>query len=144
MLFQRTCVVVFCLLIAGTGTVPAQDTGKGTPGCREINLKGLKLDPPAAKSSWMTPTKITSAVELANAFPNKDTQDKIAKQVDFMKDYLLYFRWQGSGGDKLSFLPFREGSEILFTYKAGLTDDIKHHTKLYALDKTIKWMTKSP
>src|SRR5262245_2630941 len=101
MFIKRIVGGLVCLLAASAGLAPtlAQDAGKGASGFREIDLKGLNLAPVPAVASWNKPTKITSAQELAKAFPDKEAQVKIAKQVDFIKDYLLYFRWTGSGGD---------------------------------------------
>ena len=104
---------------------------------KEISLKDLKLDPAPPNNDVKKRTNITSAAQLAKAFPDKVTQDKIAKQVDFAKQYLVYFRWSGSGGDKLTVSVDKTAGKpvVVFQYEAGLTDDLRHHARLFAIDK---------
>jgi hypothetical protein len=51
-------------------------------------------------SAWNKPIVIKSQDEAAKHF-GKDALDAIAKKVDFKKQIVLLFAWQGSGGDKL-------------------------------------------
>jgi hypothetical protein len=105
---------------------------------KEISLKDLKLGPASPNNDVKKRTNITSAAQLAKAFPDKDTLDKIAKHVDFAKQYLVYFRWSGSGGDKLTVSIDKTASKpaVIFEYVAGLTDDLRQHAKLFAIDKS--------
>lgn len=111
---------------------------------QEINIKGLKIPPVDPQASVYKPAKITSTMELAKIFPAQETQEKISKQVDFKKQYLLYFRWTGSGGDKITpvLKMATTGPVIVFQYKAGLTDDVAHHARLFALKQGTKWEAK--
>src|SRR3954452_18458820 len=70
---------------------------------REIDLKGFTRA--MTRGVATKPTRITNAEELAKAFPDTDQEwlDRIAKQVDFENDELLFFAWTGSNTDKLSF-----------------------------------------
>ena len=63
--------------------------------------------------------------------------DQIAKQADFSKEYLLYFRWNGVADDELSFAlkaPF-----VVITFKPGEAKNKEIHAHLYALPKNTKW-----
>jgi hypothetical protein len=102
---------------------------------KEISLKGLKADNP--KSSVTKPTEIKTAVELEKAFPQKDTVDAIKKEVDFDKQKLVFFAWSGSGGDKITATADKD--DVTFTYKGGLTRDIRPHYHLFAIPKDAKF-----
>jgi hypothetical protein len=71
------------------------------PVVREIDLKGFHTEHP--KNDFAKPTKINTQAELAKIIPDKGWQSKIAKRVDFGKEYLLFFAWSGSSEDWLSF-----------------------------------------
>ncbi len=93
---------------------------------------GLAMDP-------SKPTiKITSAEELAKAIPGKEWQDRIGKQVDFAKEYLLFFAWGGSSGDQLAFR-FEDGKGVVFTYSQGVKDDLRPHYRMFAIRKDMNW-----
>jgi len=105
---------------------------------REIDLNGFTRA--RTKGVASKPTKITNAEELAKAFPDSDEEwlDRIAKQVDFEKDELLFFAWTGSGTDRLSFKveQTKKGPVVVFSYKQGLGDDIpRPRFRLYAIAK---------
>jgi len=102
---------------------------------REVDLKGYEVN--AKNRGQVTkPTKIASAEELAKALPGKDVAEKIGKQVDFSKEYLLLFRWSGSGQDKLS---AGGDKKAVFTLKRGLTRDLRPHLHLFAVAKDAEW-----
>jgi hypothetical protein len=101
---------------------------------KEIELKDLKKSPAFAGAN--KPTEITSADELAKAIPDEDAVAKIKKDVDFAKVKLVLFAWEGSGGDKVT--PSTEKDEVTFTYKAGLTRDLRQHMHLFAVPKDAK------
>jgi hypothetical protein len=81
------------------------------------------------------PMKITSAEELKKAFG--DNVDKVASKTDFSKEYLLLFKWAGSGGDKLT--ASTEKKAVVFTLKRGMTKDLKMHAHLFAIAKDVEW-----
>jgi hypothetical protein len=116
---------------------PAKDAKQAV---KEIDLKGLKRAP-AEGGDVKKPTVITSAEELAKAFPEEELQGRIKKEVDFDKQRLLFFAWAGSGGDKLDFKveDGKKGPEAVFTYRTGLTRDLRGHFHLYVLPKDATW-----
>jgi hypothetical protein len=118
-------------LVCLTGTLAAQ----AADDVKEIALKGLKADMPMTRPNQ--PTEIKTAEELAKVFPQKEVVDAIKKEVDFAKQRLVFFAWAGSGGDKITATTAKD--EVTFTYKGGLTRDLRSHFKLFAIPKDAKF-----
>ncbi|HEY7308795.1 MAG TPA: hypothetical protein VH643_05450 [Gemmataceae bacterium] len=111
---------------------------------REIDLKGFTRAKTRGVAS--KPTKITNAEELAKAFPDMDEKwlDRIANQVDFEKDELLFFAWTGSNTDRLSFKVegTKKGPLVVFSYEQGRGDDMPSPKfRLFAIAKN--WRVES-
>src|SRR5262245_27995203 len=111
---------------------------------REIDFNGFTRAKTRGVAS--KPTKITSAEELAMAFRDSDEEwlGRIARQVDFEKDELLFFAWTGSNTDRLSFKveETRKGPVVVFRYEQGRGDDMPHPKFcLYAVAKN--WRVES-
>jgi hypothetical protein len=111
---------------------------------REIDLKGFTRT--KTRGVATKPTRITNSEELANAFPDSDEEwlDRIAKQVDFEKEELLFFAWTGSATDTLSFEieQTKRGSVVVFIYTQGQGEDIpRARFRLYA--STKNWRVES-
>jgi hypothetical protein len=92
------------------------------------------------------PTRITSAEELGKAFPDGDEEwfDRIASQVDFEKEEMLFFAWTGSATDNLSFKveETKQGPVVVFSYQQGRGDDIpRPRFRLFAVAKN--WRVES-
>ena len=105
---------------------------------REIDLKGFTRTRTTGVAT--KPTRITNAEELAKAFPDTDKEwlNRIARQVDFDKEELLFFAWKGSATDMLSFKidQTRQGPIAVFSYKQGFGDDVpRPQLRLYAIAK---------
>lgn len=105
----------------------------------------LKVAPEKAvfkDSVWSKPIVIKSQDEAAKHF-GKDALEVLAKQVDFKKQIVLVFAWQGSGGDKLEYSILESFPEqIPFSLKPGATDDIRAHSRVFALRSNVKWSVK--
>jgi hypothetical protein len=90
-------------------------------------------------SAWNKPIVIKSQEDAAKHF-DKNALEVIAKQVDFKKQIVLVFAWQGSGGDRLSYAILESFPEqVPFSLTPGLTDDIKSHAHVFALRSNVKW-----
>jgi hypothetical protein len=107
---------------------------KDKPAIRTLDLKGVKLK---HEGNAPKPTEIASAEELAKAgvFEDAAGRDAIKKQIDFEKEKLVVFAWSGSGGDKLTSSLAADGKKVAFAYRAGLTDDLRHHGFAYAIPR---------
>jgi len=101
---------------------------------RELQTKGWKV---SLTSSPVKPAKITSAGELAKLVPEKEIQARLLKEVDFKQEYLLVFAWSGSGEDNLSMKveKGKDGDEAVFSYKRGVTLDLRRHLHIFAIPK---------
>lgn len=123
------------LAVCGMMTIAATADDKKAV-VRELDLNGYEKNM-RERGMVTKPTKITSAEELAKALPGKDVAEKVGKQVDFSKEYLLLFRWAGSGRDMLT--AAGEEKKAVFTYKRGLTRDLRPHLHLFAVAKDAEW-----
>ena len=120
---------------------PADEAKKDEPkkaegGVREIDLKDVKLG--EAKGKATEPTKITSEDELKKAVGEDAAK---GMKVDFKKEYLLFFQWAGSGGDKLSHASEMKDKKttVTFTLTRGLTRDLRQHFHLFAVPADAEW-----
>lgn len=120
-------------LLLGLLFVPAfalsdevEPVGKKTA-AREIKSEKL----PTQRGAFGDPVKLATAEDLAKAVEDKDAREAIAKQVDLKGEYLLLFRWAGSGQDKVEMA--EKDGEVTFTYVRGRTRDLRNHAKLFAL-----------
>lgn len=129
-------LLVIALGLCAAFPYPEQKDDAG-PKAREVDVKGLKIV--VKEGARQKPVKITSKKELDEAVKDREACEKIGKQVDFAKEYLVLFRWSGSGGDKLSFkLKKAEGGEdAVFLLQPGLTRDLRPHVKLFAIPNDV-------
>jgi hypothetical protein len=103
---------------------------------REVELKDVKVTPPA-KSVVTKPKTIKDAEELAKVIPDKGQAAKVAEKVDFAKEKLVLFAWNGSGRDKLTASDKKtdKGVVVTFAYEEGRTRDLQQHRKLFVVPK---------
>ncbi len=95
-------------------------------------------------SAWNKPIVLKSRDEAAKHF-SKAALAEIASKVDFKKQILLLFAWQGSSGDKLEYRILESYPEqIPFSLRPGVTRDIRSHSHVFALRANVKWSVKAP
>ncbi len=113
--------------------------GDNPPDVRVLAVKDVKFDHEKGGSA-PKPVEIKTAEELAKSplFADDAGRDAIKKQVDFTKEKLVVFVWSGSGQDKLTGTLIKRGGTAQFTFKAGLTDDLRHHGHVFAVPKDAK------
>ncbi len=88
---------------------------------------------------WNRPLAISSRQDAAACF-SAEAMNALVSQVDFEKQFLLVFAWQGSGGDRLSYTVAESFPEqIFFSMKRGLTRDLRPHMHVYALRSNVRW-----
>ena len=132
--------VAICRFVLLLPTFADELNKKGeTAVAREIDLRNYEAARPMGDVT--KPTKITSAKELAKAIPDKEWQKRIGKNVDFTKEYMVFFAWAGSGQDKLTFEVEEEKKQsvVVFSHSYGITNDLRDHFHLYALRKNATW-----
>jgi hypothetical protein len=134
---------IFCFLAVSTVALSLASAGQTNQKdkdavVREIDLKGFARARTSAVAA--KPTRITNAEELAKAFPDVDATwlVRIAKQVDFDKEELLFFAWTGSNTDRLSFKvdESRKVPVVAFNFARGSGEDMpRAKFRLYAIAK---------
>jgi hypothetical protein len=140
----RTGMCCFLALAAlALSVASAEETNKKDRDAvvREIDLKGFTRAVTRGVAS--KPTKITDAEELAKAFPGTDQEwlDRIARQVDFEKEELLFFAWTGSSTDRLFFKveQTKTGPVVVFSYEQGNGEDMpRPRFRMYAVSKNCR------
>jgi hypothetical protein len=137
----------FCFCVAVTAAL-SLSAGAGDPK-KDSEAKAVReLDVKAAGGAAGKPAEpmvIATDEELAKAVDDHDVLAAIRKAVDFGKEKVVYFRWAGSGMDKLGFTV--DSSEkmpaVKFTFTPGKTRDLRQHGKLFALPKDAKFEVKT-
>ena len=121
------------ILLAVAPLNAAEDSG-----VRELQTAGLaKFGEPAAPKS---PVVIKTREELEKLITDKPTVDAILKEVDLDKEWLGFFRWNGSGQDRLVAKlgePENGLRKVAFEYTMGRTRDLRQHAKLFAVSREI-------
>ena len=104
-----------------------------------LPLKLMVPRPAVKEVAWNKPLEVKS-MEKAEELFGKEGARGIGKEVDFTRQYLLVFLWQGSGGDKLNFTVAESNPEqISFSMKRGMTRDLRQHMQIYALRANVTW-----
>jgi hypothetical protein len=119
-------------LVFGVGA--GEEPARAGP-ARRVEIPGARLE--MARGRFGKPSVISSAAELARAFPEEDTQKKIEKQVDFKRHQLFYFAWSGSGQDRVAVR--EEQGKVVFAFTPGRTRDLRAHHHLFAVPKGTAW-----
>jgi hypothetical protein len=99
---------------------------------KNIDSKDLKLTPVDGRIA--DPKIIANEDELAKTVEDKDSREKIARQVDFKTQKLVYFAWSGSSGDRLSFKTSGT-NKVVFHFMPGNTLDLRRHFYLFVVPK---------
>ncbi len=120
---------------------PATDAPpkKRTPVVRELDLRGFPADKTDTKNQRQT--ILDNADQLAQTVPDKEWQAKIAKQVDFDNERLLFFNWMSGPDDKLTYSveDAKTGPVVVFRYQyslAPVTYTVRH-AHLFVLNKDV-------
>ena len=88
------------------------------------------------------PTVLKSEKEASECFSEAELA-KLKEKVDFTRQIVLLFAWRGSGQDKLSYSVSESNPEqITFTYRGGMTRDLRPHIHIYSLRSNVKWSVK--
>ena len=83
---------------------------------------------------------VLGSLEDALKHLTRASMERIAGSVDFDKQQVVIFAWQGSGQDRLSgHVAPGKVAEARLHYSPGRTEDLRTHTSIYAMPKGIKW-----
>jgi hypothetical protein len=136
MRFTNTLLTVVVLSVFAL----AEDAKKDSKiDVKEIDLSGIKFDRPKGRAD--KPTAITSADELAKTVTIEEARKRIAKDVDFATQQVIWFAWSGSGGDKISSMVADgdNGPEVVFQFERGLTRDLRGHIGAFVIPAKVAW-----
>ncbi len=108
---------------------------------RELDVRGIPADNTDAweHRQWV----FDNPDQLAEVVLSKEWQAKIARQVDFDNERLLFFSWAGSSGDKLTYTVQEDkvGPTVVFHYSFhysfGNTKDLVRHAHLFAPQRDV-------
>ncbi len=90
-------------------------------------------------ANWQKPIIIKSHEEAAKHF-SKEALTTVETSIDWKKQFVLVFVWNGSGGDELQHQILESFPEkISFSMNRGMTRDLKQHTQVYALRSNVTW-----
>lgn len=105
-------------------------------------IEAIKVKPThdfSTPSLWHKPIIIKSQEEATKHF-DKDSLTVLETAIDWKKQYVLVFVWNGSGGDELQHKVLESFPEqISFAMKRGLTKDYRPHSHVYAMRSDVKW-----
>jgi len=104
---------------------------------REIDLKGYKAKE-IPQNNADKPAVIASPADLMAVLPETEFREPILKSVNFEKEKLLFFKWAGSGGDRLT-VERKDNGPVVFRLAPGLTDDLRPHFHLFVMPKDATW-----
>ncbi len=127
---MRLLTLVVALAVVSVLSLEAADDAAKI---RELEVKGVKFEVPR-ESQAVEPVIYSSKADLAKSPVVGTAAAAIAKQVDFAKEKVAVFAWAGSGQDKV--IPGEvKNWTATFTYKRGLTRDLRRHVKVFAVPK---------
>jgi hypothetical protein len=133
----RRWLALVGVILLGSVAAGAPDDRNEVPAVKK--LTGIALAGTNERGSPTEPTIIADADALARAFPDAKAQARIKEQVDFAKQQVVYFRWAGSGQDRITSREVKDGAKVMviFDYTPGLTRDLRQHQELFAVRKGI-------
>ena len=108
-------------------------------------MKGLEV--PAVKPGFSQvdkPLEILKRKDLKAIFGKGKDMMALRKGIDFEKQKVLLFRWNGSGKDSLTAKAEADAKkpnqpQVVFHYTSGLTRDLRFHAKVYVLPQNATW-----
>lgn len=125
----------------------ADDAKKTTKSPAVTLLKEISPQESAYKPGRpMQPVVVRSEKEAAALF-NAENVAELKSKVDFAKQMVLVFAWQGSGQDQLAFDVsailaddvVARPEQVVFSFEGGRTRDLRQHARVYALRSDAKW-----
>jgi hypothetical protein len=95
-------------------------------------------------SHWNKPLVLKSHAQAKKYFSDENLE-KLIKQVDFDRQLILVFAWNGSGQDRLQVTVLESSPQPLrFNYYPGKTRDLRPHTYIYAVRSDVRWEPSEP
>lgn len=103
-------------------------------------LKDQSAEQAVFTDATKTKPIVLKSLKDAEKYYGKEALAALSKSVDFEKQIVLIFAWQGSGQDRLSYIVEESLPEqIKFSFARGLTRDLRPHVKVFVLRSNVKW-----
>ncbi len=137
------CALFFCLV----SPAPAEDEPPLFQEIEGLTVPQVKFpegDGVAIPGAFelQKPLEIVKRKELKAIFGKGKDMMLLRKRVDFEKQKMLLFRWNGSGKDSLTVRPAGKDQakpKLFFDYAPGLTRDARFHAKMFLMPKDAQW-----
>src|ERR1700722_19971526 len=101
---------------------------------------GQKTDSPPGTSAGNKTGNVVRKMDF-KAFKDGDWMgQQIAKEVDFTKEYVLFFAWLGGSDGKLTF-SVAEGPLVIFGFEGGYRKDLATHLVVFVVSKNADYRT---
>jgi hypothetical protein len=126
---KRFALCLMMLAVPALYADKAEPDDPKAPKARELKLE--KATPEGEARGRIAPIKVADADELSKHVSAKAGREEILKQVNLKREYLVLFRWAGSGGDRV--MMSADGDKVKFTFTPGRTRDLQQHFKVFAL-----------
>lgn len=92
-----------------------------------------------SSAQWSEPTVIKFKENTTQYF-GPAALLQLDSLVDFGRQQLLLFGWQGSGRDQLNYeLTDLNAGHIYFSLKKGMTRDLRQHSKVFVVNSNVSW-----
>jgi flagellar motor component MotA len=126
-------IVSFLTIVGGLFAAPANHAPI-------TELKDLRTEEAVFTDASRTKPVVLKSLKNGAKYFDKEALAAISKAVDFEKQIVLLFSWKGSGQERLQYVVKESFPEqIMFSYKAGRTRDLRPHVKVYVLRSNVKW-----
>jgi superfamily I DNA/RNA helicase len=139
---MRVRIMLIGLMMAlAVTTAWAAQTG----GVRAIDVRSLDLGDVVQDWDEM-PIVITNADDLYSTLGDEEAAAAIIGQIDFSKETLLYFKWVGSGEDRINVATVKtaKGREVTFVFRPGMTLELAPRHHMFAIPNDASWKVGEP
>lgn len=99
-------------------------------------VQGIQSIRLAWKGERTKPIVVTSAEDLAKIMPNRVDAHTVGHQIDFEKQQLLIFAWEGDAQDRVNVS--KEQSKLKFAHWGNLAGEDPHlHCKIFIIPQKM-------
>ncbi|MDH3583864.1 MAG: hypothetical protein OER86_06580 [Phycisphaerae bacterium] len=120
-----------CLVLSGVAR--GQEAPKGVTEIDQVTSVRL-----AWRAKPTAPTVVTSEKQLLTVMPNRSDAHRVVQSVNFKKQKLLIFAWEGDAQDRLNVE--RRGKTIRFVHWGNAAESDPHlHCRVFVIDSDVRY-----
>jgi len=138
---MRACAILAALFVGSFALADDKGKDKEKLPARLIPAVDLKVKAPDKGGNVSEPAVITSADDLAKSPVVKDAADELKEKIDFDKEKLVVFAWNGRAKDVVGPTAAKttdKKTTVVFTFTPGATKEDRQHIRLYAVPKDVE------